>query len=1038
VAHRVSSPAFVGRERELRRVSAALDHALAGEPAIFLVAGEAGIGKTRFMSEVATLARASGFRVLQGGCLPVGAEGLPFGPIVEAFRGIAETLPPTTVAELVGTGREELARVMPDLRGPSSAGQDADVSPGRAFEHILLFVSRLARLAPVALFLEDIHWADRTTLDFLTFAVRNLRDAPIVLVATYRSDELNRRHALRPVLAELERGGRAERIALEAFGRREVASQLEGILGTEPDPDLIESVFARSDGNAFFAEELVAAGESLDLPDSLQDLLLVRLATLDDRTQQVVRVASVAGPRFDVPTLATVAGTTNDEIYAVLRSAVDAHILALAADAGRETFAFRHALVQEAIYADLLPGERTRLHSEFARVLTEEAGAGPDAAQATALAYHWHAAHDLPRAFEASVRAGLAADAMYATADARSNYERALELWDKVPDATARSPLDRVDLLSRLAFASVGASPGKSATYMRAAIDLVDPDADPQRAGLLRTFLAALLFRHDDTAIVAMHDVVDLIPADPPSGARARALVQLGAMLTGMERHGEGVGFLREGLAAARALLLDETGRGALEAVGLDLTTPRRVESVALEQLGMALACLGDTDTGLGHVHASRVIAAELRIPSRFNETWFAESDVLMKARRFEEAVNAAMYGAQHAVSHGMAGLQGTVNLFFAARPLIALGRWPEAITRLEDALRWANDSDATRVLEVHLAGLAATRGEFDDAARRLRRIRPTAQRMRWPLTAAPFAAAEAELALWTGNPSAARAAIRHAFIQLEPAIDIWVGFIGPLYGLGMRAEADLAGISRARHSHDEVAETTEAGRSILERIRGYAKDTAARRPAFSAETDAWLATCVAEFSRLEGTPDADQWAAAAEAWDGVGMPYPRAYALMRLAQAALATGRDRAEIAAVIRGSHAIATALGARPLLLKLNELGARAGVRPADVAEAPQRSIGRDSGQGSSRPADLRGRPGTPSDSRFDLTRRELEVLDLLADGRSDGEIAKSLFISKKTVSVHVANIKGKLGAESRIEIVTSAMALGLVQAPRPVGG
>jgi predicted ATPase len=254
-------------------------------------------------------------------------------------------------------------------------------------------------------------------------------------VCTHRSDELHRRHPLRPLLAELERDRRVERLELGRFDRGEVAAQLTGILGVAPAARLVERVHARSGGNAFFVEELAAAAASgLDgeLPPNLRDTLLARIELLAEPTQQVLAVAAAAGARVDHDLLAEVAGLPEAELLAGLREAVSAHVLLV--DAGDGAYGFRHALVKEAVYAELLPGERTRLHARFAAALAgRDDRGGPGLA--AELAWHWYAAHDLERALPAAVEAGRAAERAYAFAEAQRQYERALELWDRVPDA---------------------------------------------------------------------------------------------------------------------------------------------------------------------------------------------------------------------------------------------------------------------------------------------------------------------------------------------------------------------------------------------------------------------------------------------------------------------------------------------------------------------------------------------------------------------------------------------------------------------------
>jgi len=423
----LTSPTFVGRTDELARLTQAGQRAAAGTPTAVLVGGEAGVGKTRLVAEVAAGARTAGATVLVGGCVELGGEGVPFAPLIEALRAFVRDLDEPELARILpGQARAELARLLPELGPPADPGARAtfvgDPGPGsdqgRLFELLLGLLERLGEERPAVLVVEDLHWADRSTRDLLAFLVRNLRHGRLLLVLTYRSDELHRRHPLRPFLAELDRGRRIERLELARFGRAEVAIQLAGIRGTPAPAELAERIHARSGGNAFFVEELAAtaaAGADGELPPSLRDTLLARIELLSEATQQVLRVAAAAGARVGHDLLAEVAGLPEAELLAGLREAVSAHVLL--AEAADETYGFRHALVKEAVYAELLPGERTRLHARFAAALAGRDDGG-QAGLAAELAWHWYAAHDLERALPAAVEAGLAAERAYAFAEA--------------------------------------------------------------------------------------------------------------------------------------------------------------------------------------------------------------------------------------------------------------------------------------------------------------------------------------------------------------------------------------------------------------------------------------------------------------------------------------------------------------------------------------------------------------------------------------------------------------------------------------------
>ncbi len=549
---RVASPTFVGRRRELERVEAAMAAARQGRPAVILIAGEAGVGKTRLLGEIAASAAASGATVLDGGCVQVGTQGLPFEPVIEALRGLGRGLTPTEFDALLGSGRRALAPLLPQLQHdqePDAPSAPDGSGQGQPFEHVLLLLERLADRAPVLLMVEDIHWADRSTLELLGFLGRNLRRGRILVLITYRSDELHRRHPLMRFLVEQERNSRVGRVELDRFDRDELGEQLRGILGVDPDPDLVHQILARSGGNAFYVEELVASGWDGRLSETLRDVLLLRLARLSKGTQEFIRVASAGGTRVSSRLVGTVMDIDQPAIEVALREAVERHVLVSDRAPTDGRYAFRHALVREAAYDELLPEERSRLHSAFAEALAADVIGQADATRAAELAYHWHAAHDLPRAFAAWIRAGIAAEAIYAYADARASFEQALDLWDQIPDASARASLDRVDLLAHAARAAWVTDPGRSVAFIRSAIVLVDPADDPTRAGLLNERLGAYTWSVGDTdaSLSAYREAVRLVPARPPSASRSLVLSGLGRYLAKTDHAAEIGAALRRG-----------------------------------------------------------------------------------------------------------------------------------------------------------------------------------------------------------------------------------------------------------------------------------------------------------------------------------------------------------------------------------------------------------------------------------------------------------------------------------------------------------
>ncbi|MGI8998145.1 MAG: ATP-binding protein, partial [Candidatus Limnocylindria bacterium] len=458
---RVSSPIFVGRTAQLDRLRHAFEGAADHRPRMCLVAGDAGIGKTRLITEFVAGIRATDAHILIGDCLQVGETGLPYAPFVGALRPLIGSLPRERLDELIGPGRAELSHLLPDLGSPTppkhrrgDAVPSATAEQARLFEIVFSMLRRLSEDEPVVLILEDLHWADSSTRDLLRFLVRNARDSRFLFIATYRSDELHRRHPLRPLLAELDRLEAVDDIELGAFGADELAAQLAGITGEPPHPELVSTVLSRSGGNPFFAEELMAVGEAgLALPRSLRDTLDDRVRHLEGDAQRVLRIASVAGARVDHRILAEVADLPEPILTEAVREAVEHHLLVPTAPEEVPGYRFRHALVREVVYDELLPNERTQMHAAYARAIERRAQGDPQerAGIAAQLAHHWLRAHDLERALPATLGAARAAAEAFAYPESQAFLERALELWAKVAPEALPSGIDRTVILEAAA-----------------------------------------------------------------------------------------------------------------------------------------------------------------------------------------------------------------------------------------------------------------------------------------------------------------------------------------------------------------------------------------------------------------------------------------------------------------------------------------------------------------------------------------------------------------------------------------------------------
>jgi DNA-binding CsgD family transcriptional regulator len=1007
----LTSPTFVGRTEELAQLAAAGERAAAGTPTTVLIGGEAGVGKTRLVDEAVAAARANGATVLVGGCVELGGEGVPFAPLIEALRGVVRDLDEPALARLLpGRTRAELARLLPELGPPAPSDPEAggggpglSTTPGlwseqgRLFELFLGLLERLGEERPAVLVVEDLHWADRSTRDLLAFLVRNLRHGRLLLVLTYRSDELHRRHPLRPFLAELDRGRRVERLELDRFGRAEVAAQLAGIQGAPVPAELAERIHARSGGNAFFVEELAAAAADGELPPSLRDTLLARIELLAEPAQQVLRVAAAAGARVEHELLAEVAGLPEAELLAALREAVSAQVLLV--DAADGTYGFRHALVKEAVYGELLPGERTRLHARYAAALAARDTAG-DPGRAAELAWHWYAAHDLERALPAAVAAGQAAEHAYAFAEAQRQFERALELWDRAgADREPRVGMDKAELLARAGEAAANAGAAeRAAALVRSALAELDPAADPLRAAQLTERLAFhLRIAGQPGAFEAYQEAVRLVPPEP-SPARARVLAGLGQALMLRARFAEAAAVCEEAIAVARQV-------GA-----------RVVESHALNSLGTAIVRIDQVDRGLACLEAARRLAAEVGAAEDEVRACVNLSDILEDLGRLEESVTVASEGMEVATA---AGLRRTFGAFLAgnaASALYNLGRWEES-ARLTDAyLELCDDEDLNTVtLRQSRSVLDAGRGEFSAALAHVQAARRLSGDIFMAVQYEPvLAAAEAEVAAWQGRLEEAAAAVAGALAALKgPLGDLRACM---LLALGLRVEADRVALAVARHDPETVADARLVADELLRWAHGTlgGSEVAWKR--------ALLATCEAEWARAQGQDDPDGWLAAVAAWEASGHPYPLAVARWKAATALLARRGDRAQAADLLRQAHATAAALGAGPLRGEVEHLArlARVDLRPP-AAERPDGAAPGGDGQA---PA-----AASPA-AELGLTARELEVLALVAEGRSNRQVAEALFISAKTASVHVSNILAKLGVASRVEAAAVAHHLGLV--------
>ena len=995
----VASPALIGRTDQLEALNTALVDTGSGRPATVLIGGEAGIGKSRLVSEFAQGAEPRGARVLTGSCLELGADGLPFAPFTSVLRGLVRDLGVDGVARLLpGGSARELARLLPEFGEPGGPG-DAGEARGRLFEQMLTLLQQLAEQGQVVLVIEDAHWADRSTRDLLAFLVRNQRALDgLLIVVTYRSDELHRTHPLRPLIAELGRVGWVTRIELDRLTRRETDDLVVRITGGQPAAEMLAAVYQRTEGNPLFVEALIGGGEpGSGLPESLRDLLIASVRRLPEPTQDVIRVASAAGERVGHTLLAAVTGLEEPALANALRPAVAANVLLTEPDG----YLFRHSLIREAVHDELLPGERGALHGRFAEAINSDPLLVPPGRAPVEQAYHWYAAHDMKGALISAWQAAEASAKVLAYAEQLTMLSRVLELWDKVPDAASQIGRDHVAVFEAAAQAAESAGEyDRGFTFAHAALREVDVTAEPVRAGLLREARGHLKYLLGRTDYVDdLREAVRLVPASPPSSARARVLERLAHDHN--QRHG--------GADAAECLANAEEAVSVARQAG-----DAAVEASALITLACALP-LSDMDRVRAMLAQARAVGVRAQAYRPLLRADITESDLLEGIGQHKLAAEVAREGFATARDYGLARTSGVVLAINLAEPLVSLGQWDEATRIIERTLElsppWLSRTGLWRLT----GEMALARGDLAAAAESVASMSAVLDGVRFKdELQLPLARLSAELRLAQDRPGDALSIVEGAVGDFE----LWASprYVWPLLVAGARACA--AGASAA------VRDDVLAGRAAA--LSGRLRAEAARLDVNGPAQEAGRLTFIAEMMRAEpdlagagaggavapedGEPGRllSAWDAAADAWETASQPYPLAMALLRSAEAALGGG-DRDGGADRLRRAADLAAQLGAAPLSDDIALLARRARIE-----------LGAGAGAG------VGGRPRRDS---FGLTAREFEVLRLVAAGRSNPEIAGELFISAKTASVHVSNILAKLGVTSRGEAAATAHRLRL---------
>ena len=944
------SAVIVGQLAERQSLLDAWERARNGSPGVVLLGGEAGIGKSTLLSWLADQLGSEGQHVT-GQCVPLGEEGLALAPLTWILRELVARHGLATVRQWAGAGWAALSPVLPSL----VEGHPGPHDRLQQFEAVARIFERAAAVSPLLIIVEDLHWTDESTLSLLRFVTRAMLSARVLIVCSFRSDELPRRHPLRPFLVEAGRQPGSVRIDVARLSSAETAELIELSNGRAPSPALVRLIAEHSQGIPYFVTELATATTvgCLRLPDTLRDALSVRLSRLTDPTERLLSVTSVAGNRIDHDLLALVAEAEGlvEGLETCLREAVDSSILV----PDETGYSFRHSLLREVLYDDLLPGEHARLHATFATVLTDHPELGSILGR-SAVPAHWFEAHDLQRGFASALE--VAAMPSLPHAEALSLYARALDVWERVadPDSVVTSqevPYDEevgtplTDPRARiLHLAGVRAYRAgeidRGLTYMAAALERVDADVDPLAVSRLLVLQGRLLRL---TGVANRDGLLEALRLMAPFGdtlERAQVLNQLSMM--------DQIMYLPDAAAEAEELL-ELAGRLGHDALMAD----------ALVTLG-GIRCGEDPDSGIALIESAQPLATQRTTRLRLATNL---SDALFKTGRYEEAVDAGQRGLETVEQLGRERKYSPMLLGNIAEPLLALGRWAEGERLIQRGLDLDAPLSHARQFHVLLAELRCWQDRIDESETMLATL------------GGMFGTVSPDLQL-TMAARATRTLVGVASGDPERA---WAEFEASLGGAYVPAAHRVpvlvpAGMALRAGAGDRERFAAELDRSCA----GPGRRAAAYRP---------LLRAYLEDSRAA-------WSAAYTSRNDPALPAVLkslvSYELARAVDSEDPRGADD-----LVTAARSEAGSLGALLLVRWCDEL------RPS--------------------PLHVTSRPGG-------LTAREVQVLRLVADGRSNSQVGQALVISTKTASVHVSNIIAKLGVTSRGEAAAWAHSHGVI--------
>jgi len=1027
-----------------------------------ILGGTAGVGVTRFLDEgTARVAELTApWTILRGGAWPCAADD-PYGPVVRAIGPALRALPDDELVAVLGRAVPDVVRLLPDLALRLGEPPDEFLSaPERRQAHmleaILGMLGRLGERRPVVLVLEDLHRADAATRALVRFLSRIAGDQRLAIIVSDQPDIVPRDDPWAIDLAAIASVRRpVDRLTLAPLDRDDLAALIEGIQGERASASLLLLVVERSGGLPLLAEELLAARRelpSVSLTGSLDELVIARLSARSPECRRVLRLMAPAGLPLSAQQLADVSEAFEAEAdRSAPRSAsgprhgdgvLDADVLAGLAEAREYGFvverdgliSFRHEAIGRAAERDLLPMARTRHRVALATAL-----AGPPAL----LAQLWSGAHDPTLARAASITAAGTAAARHAPADELAALETALAIPER-PTGAARSRrrADRTsanpDLQIRAAEAAFAVDRASRATaYLEAAIGALDARRDRARLGLLYERLAHIRRAAGDRAgaLQATRRAVGLVPREttPERATVVAGLAQL-KMLDGAFTDGQRMA--KEAIRIARAC--DPVARAQ--------------EIHATTTLGVAMAWGSDPEGAIDLLRQAERWARDLGDPEALFRITANLTTVLDLVGRRTEAVDVAYQGIDDARKAGLEAVYGNFLRGNVSESLYLLGRWTEARDVAERALDWLSSGVIFLQAAVQLAMIEIETEAGERAARYLGRTTLELDAARESQLAGSYDLASASFAMWRGDVADAARSVDRGWAAVRETED-WV-LAARMAAMVARVDAAIGAEAHDKRHLAPLAAARERTADVVRTAAGLVRASGAPTSAGSRRVaEAYLATARAFQRRLEGDDDPAVWDRVARSWSELSAPYDVAMARWRQAEATLTSvaGRPgRADARTPMLEAVRLGVALQARPLLRELRDLAGRALIPlPPEVeivlaeraepatAGIPMGPAGEASAPGTGIRSDLirviAGEPSVVSrrSDTFGLSGREHEVLLLVAQGRTNREIGERLFISQKTVGVHVGNILSKLAVSGRVEAAAVAIRLGLTE-------